>query len=216
MDQRLTQGITGWAGIVSFLISVIVGVLFFTYSGAPPVENVLMRDFLNLFVTVAFIVFLTGFQYCAVQTKHGYEWIGTLVLAFGLAFIIVTLVGQALESASVLGQTLPTDPTLVGSGAEGAIVIYGPIARMLTAAFLVSAGILIFGTRAVRSWIGWMALGVAAFHFALVPTYFSGFEPSRFYSINGLGIPTAGGLLLVWILITSVALLVKRRSLPRR
>lgn len=167
----------------------------------------LLRDFLNLFVTVGFIVFVTGFPYLATQAYPGYEWIGTLMMAFGLVFITVTLVGQALESGSVLGKTKPIDPTTVGSGAEGAIVIYGPIARMMTAAFLAAAALLITNTGFVATWIGWLAFAVALFHLALVPSYFSGYKPAKFYSINGIGIPMAGGLLMLWVLITSTALI---------
>lgn len=206
MELSLIQSAVGIAGIVAFAISVLVGILFFVYSGAPPARNVLFRDFLNLFVTVGFIIFITGLPYLVTQVYPAYEWIGTLVMVFGLAFITVTLVAQALESGSVLGKKR-LDPTLVGSGAEGAIVIYGPIARMLTAAFLASAGVLITSTGFVVAWIGWLAFAVALFHLALVPTYFSGYKPAKFYSINGIGIPTAGGLLMVWVLITSIALL---------
>ncbi|HET8671421.1 MAG TPA: hypothetical protein VFM05_12580, partial [Candidatus Saccharimonadales bacterium] len=99
-------------------------------------------------------------------------------------------------------------PTLVGSGAEGAIVLYGPVARMLTAAMLVVAGVLVLGTAVVASWLGWAAFAVAALHLALVPTIFSGYEPARFYSINGIGIPTAGGLMTCWMLLCSIALLI--------
>ena len=49
---------------------------------------------------------------------------------------------------------------------------------------------------------------------ALIPTIYSGSDPTRFYSINGLGIPTAGGLFALWVLIVSVTLLMRARSSP--
>ena len=47
---------------------------------------------------------------------------------------------------------------------------------------------------------------------ALIPTIFSGTDPTRFYSINGIGIPTAGGLFALWILVASAALLIRARQ----
>jgi len=37
-------------------------------------------------------------------------------------------------------------------------------------------------------------------------------RPTHFYSINGLGIPTAGGLFSLWVLFVSIALLIRARS----
>jgi hypothetical protein len=50
------------------------------------------------------------------------------------------------------------------------------------------------------------------FHLALVSTILSGIDPTHFFSINGLGIPTAGGLFGLWILFVSIALLIRSRA----
>lgn len=208
MDISLIQQVTAITGIASFILTMVVISLYFIYDGSPPAKNVLLRNYLNLFILVGLLIFISGFQYVATEFSPGYAWIGGLTQLFGFAFIVMTFTAQSFESASVLGKTKRIDPTLVGSGAEGSIVIYGPVARMLTAFTLLFAGVLILGTEIVAPWIAWVAFATAAFHIVLTPTLFSGSEPSRFYSINGWSIPVAGGLLLAWVLITSIALLV--------
>lgn len=56
-------------------------------------------------------------------------------------------------------------------------------------------------------WTGWAAVVVAAFHLGLAPTILSTTNPSRFNSLNGWSIPVAGGLLVTWVLIVSIAIL---------
>jgi hypothetical protein len=79
--------------------------------------------------------------------------------------------------------------------------------RLLVAAFLGSAGAAILLTGILPAWIGWFAFVVGLLQLAFVPTIFSTTDPSRFYSVNGWGIPVAGGFYLLWILSASVALI---------
>jgi hypothetical protein len=51
---------------------------------------------------------------------------------------------------------------------------------------------------------------IGIFHFVLIPSIYSGTDPSYFYSINGLGIPISGTLLPVWIFVISIMLLRKK------
>ncbi|HET8670740.1 MAG TPA: hypothetical protein VFM05_08985, partial [Candidatus Saccharimonadales bacterium] len=91
MDQDLIQLIVALGGIATFIISVVVGILFFTYSGPPPAKNVLLRDFLNLFASVSFVVFTTGFAYLSIAARPNYAWMGLLMAVFSLVFITTTL-----------------------------------------------------------------------------------------------------------------------------
>ncbi len=72
--------------------------------------------------------------------------------------------------------------------------------------------------RILPRWTAWLALAIAAFDVALIPTIYSGTNPSLFYSINGLGIPAAGGLFVLWVLLVSIMLLLRARgaSVARR
>jgi hypothetical protein len=206
MSELILQRWTGIIGIGIFALTMVEIPLYFVYSGPPPARNVLTRIFINLFVLMGVIAWAVGFQSLIVQARPDYEWLGTLCLAIGLAHVVVTFVADSIQAGSVLGQKERLDPTLVGSGAEGALTIYGPISRLLEAAFLASAGSALLVTGILPVWTGGLAYAVGTFNLALVPTLFSRTEPAYFYSINGWGIPVAGGLFMVWILVVSIVL----------
>lgn len=207
MSDISVQQWTGVFGLAFVALNAVVIPLYFVYSGPPPVRNILTRVLISMVALTGFIAFQVGFRHTLLQADSDFEWLGTLCLAFGLAQGIVTLVADALQAGSVLGKTGFVDPTLVGSGAERTMVLYGPMARLLGAAFLISAGSAVFATGVLPAWIGWFAFMVAIVQAAFVPTLFSTTDPTRFYSVNGWGIPVAGGFYLLWILATSVFLL---------
>jgi hypothetical protein len=126
---------------------------------------------------------------------------------------MLIMVANYHEVGAALARGVPVDTTLVGSGGEAAFLLWGPLARLLTALFLCSSGAAILVSRVVARWLAWVAFVIAAVHFALIPTIFSGTDPTHFYSINGLGIPTAGGLFALWVLFVSIALVSRARSM---
>lgn len=207
MSDFSIQQWTGVFGIAFVALNVIVIPLYFIYSGPPPVRNVLTRVLVSMVALVGLIAFLVGFRYSIVQARSDMEWLGTLSLAFGMAQAILLFVADSLQAGSVLGKTGYFDPTLVGSGAEKTMVIYGPVSRLLSAAFLFSAGAAILSTGVLPAWISWFAFIVGCIQFAFVPTIFSTTDPARFYSINGWGIPIAGGFYMLWVLTSSVSLI---------
>jgi hypothetical protein len=209
MNIKVRQ-FTGIAGIAVFLLSMVVLPLYFVYNGPPPVSNILTRALINMFVCTALITFLVGFRHLIREERPDFEWIATLSFTFGLVFAILTFVSDAIQVGSVLGKSGGIDPTTVGSGAEGAILLFGPIARLLTSMFLFTAAMAILGTHLLPKWTARMAQIIAVFHFVLIPSIFSGIDPSYFYSINGLGIPISGSLLLIWILVISIMILRKK------
>lgn len=207
VNDSTVQHLTSVAGIGIFALTVVVIPLYFIpYSGPPPTWNVLTRVLIDMFVLTGFIVFLVGFRHTILSARPDYEWLGTLCLAVGLAFVLLTFAADSIQAGSVLGAQERIDPTRVGSGAEGAWLIYGPMARLLSATFLASAGSAIHVTGVLPGWTGWLAYAVGAVHLALVPTIFYKTDPAHFYSINGWSIPVAGGLLLTWILVVSILL----------
>jgi hypothetical protein len=207
MSDLSVQQWTGVFGIAFVALNLIVIPLYFIYSGPPPVRNVLTRAFISMFALTWLIAFQVGFRHSVFQARSDFEWLGTLCLAFGLVNATLTFVADSLQAGSVLGKTGYIDPTLVGSGAERTMIIYGPVSRLLGAAFLVSAGSAILITGVLPAWIGWFAFVVGIIQLAFVPTIFSTTDPARFYSVNGWGIPVVGGLYLLWILATSVFLI---------
>ena len=198
---------TGMAGIATFALIVATVPLYFVYSGPPPASNILARSLVAMFSLVALLGFVVGLQALARRARPAEEPLATLLGALGIVLVAVDLVATALEAGTVLGRTEPFDPTLVGSGAEGALVIYGPVGRILTAAFLGTSGAVIVRARLLPAAVGRAAFALAAVQLAFVATYFSGTDPAQFFSINGWHLPVVGGLLGLWILATSVALL---------
>ncbi|WP_259070903.1 hypothetical protein HDF24_22870 [Mucilaginibacter sp. X4EP1] len=210
MNSINVRRVTGISGIAIFLLSMVVLPLYFVYSGPPPVSNILTRVLINMFVCTALIIFLVGFRYLIREARPDFEFIATLSFTFGLVFAIITFVSDAIQVGSVLGKSGGIDPTTVGSGAESAILLFGPIGRLLTSMFLFTAASAILGTHLLPKWTARMAQIIAVFHFALIPSIFSGTNPAYFYSINGLGIPISGTFLLIWILAVGIILFRKK------
>ena len=198
---------TGMAGIATFTLVVATVPLYFVYSGPPPAWNVLARSLVGMFSMVALLGFIVGLQALARRARPDDEPLAMLVGALGIVLVAADFVAIALEAGTVLGRTDRFDPTLVGSGAGGALVIYGPVGRILTAAFLGASGAVILRAHLMPAWVGRAAFGVGAVQLAFVATYFSGTDPAQFFSLNGWHLPVVGGLLGFWILAASVTLL---------
>jgi hypothetical protein len=198
---------TGMAGIATFALIMATVPLYFVYSGPPPAWNVLARSLVAMFSLVALLSFAVGLQALTRRARPEEEPLASLLGALGVVLVAVDFVATALEAGTVLGRTEPFDPTLVGSGAGGALVIYGPVGRILTAAFLGASGGVIIRARLLPAGFGWAAFALSALQLAFVATYFSGTDPAQFFSLNGWHLPVIGGLLGLWILAVSVALL---------
>jgi hypothetical protein len=168
----------------------------------------------SMFTCASFIVFLVGFREVLRRARPDFEFLASMAFYPGFAYFILMMVADSVQVGSVLAHAAPVDPTLVGSGGETAMLIWGPLSRLLTALFLTSAAGAILATEILPRWIAWLAFAIAALHVALIPTIYSGTNSSLFYSINGLGIPTAGGLFALWVLLASIALLVRARRAP--
>jgi hypothetical protein len=213
MKDQVLQGVTGWAGIFMYLTVMTVIPLFFVYEGAPPLINILTRSLVSMLTGAAYLVFLVGFRELLRRAAPDHEFLSSLSFHAGFAYVMLIMVANSVEVGAALARGAPVDTTLVGSGGEAAFLLWGPLARLLTALFLCSSGAAILVSRVVARWLAWVAFVIAAVHFALIPTIFSGTDPTHFYSINGLGIPTAGGLFALWVLFVSIALVSRARSM---
>ena len=214
MTELVLRRATGAAGVFMYLTVMTVIPLFFVYDGAPPVSNVLTRALVSMFTCASFLVFLVGFREILRRERPDHEFLASLAFYSGFAYVILIMVADSVQVGSVLARGGPVDPTLVGSGGEASLLIWGPLSRLLTALFLGAGAAAVLATRVLPRWIAWLAFAIAALDVALIPTIYSGSDPTRFYSINGLGIPTVGGLFALWILIVSVTLLLRARSSP--
>ena len=202
---------TGLAGLSTLALTLVVMPLHFIDQAAPSVPVVATRGVVNGFTCIGLLAFLVGIRHL-VRWEPVAELAATLALASGAVFIAVTLVADAMHLGSALLAGGGMDPTRIGGGAEAAIVLLGPTARLLTAVAVAFAGValaraaLVPGPLAVAAYV--LALGQVA----LVPTAWSGTDPANFYSINGWGVAVAGGMLVLWVASTGFALL--RRSAP--
>lgn len=210
-----SSGVVYWTGLFGmsmFGLDMLVIPLYFLYDGPPPAWNIVTRTLVSMLAGVALIGFSVGFRGVIAKSNAEYEWVGTFIFAIGLAYAIIAFVADAIQLGSVWGSKQALDPTLVGSGGEGALLLYGPMARLLTAVFLLASGAAILHTRVVATWLGWLAYGISVMHFLLIPSIFFMSDPLHFYSANGWNIPIAGGLFLLWIFLVSIFLLRNSRQ----
>ncbi|HKX26894.1 MAG TPA: hypothetical protein VJ302_04295 [Blastocatellia bacterium] len=203
-------GIRRWTGIIGIGISLLTMIelrLYFVYDGPPPVSNILTRILVDLLLCLGYLAFIVGLRQLILDASPDHEWVGRLCYTSGLVYVTLTLVADSIQVGSVLGSHGEIDPTTIGAGGEGALLVFGPIGRLLMALFLITAGAAILGTDLLPKWTAWVALTVAVFQLALVPSIFSGTDPSHFYSINGWGVAVAGALFMLWILTVSIVML---------
>jgi hypothetical protein len=198
---------TAISGIAAFLLTMAQIPLWFIYSGPPPAKNVLLRTFIALPLMVCLLVFVGGISTLIRQTDASYNGVATISLSIGSVFGATTLVAHSVQVGSVLGAERRIDPTTLGSGGEGALLIYGPINHLLMASYLIAASVALAGSGMMPMWVSILGYAIGAFQLALVPTLFYKTDPAHFYSLNGWNIPVSGGFFLTWVLVVSVLLL---------
>ena len=207
MSNVSARRATSAFGVAAFALTMASIPLYFTHDGPPPVSNVLARSLLDMLACAALIGFLVGLRQLLRDAGPDAEWLANLCLAWGLAYMTAAFVSISIQVGAVLGTDGRLDPTTLGGRGESAILIFGPLARLLTALCLLAAAAASRGSGLLPRWTERAAQGVALFHLAMVPTLFSGTLPAHFYSINGWNIPVAGGLFVAWVLAVSLALL---------
>jgi hypothetical protein len=216
MKKTTVYYCTGSIGIALYILVLLEIPLYFTYTptpeGTPPVNIILWRILIDLFIALGLIGFFSGLKNIIAQAAPGWEWVGTLIYSCGLTFATIALVADSIQAGGAWAAgTRPVNPTFVGHGADGALLIYGPINRLLNTIILVVSGILIIKTRLVPVWTAWLGFLIALYNAAFIPTLFYMTTPLDFYSANGWNIPIAAGWFFLWILIISICLIARRR-----
>jgi len=139
MKNQVLQRITGCAGVLMYLTVMTVIPLFFVYEGAPPLSNILTRVFVSMFTSAAYLVFLVGFREVLKRAAPDHEFTSSLSFHAGFAYVVLIMVADSVQVGTALAHSTPVDPTLVGSGGEASLLIWGPLSRLLTAIFSAAA-----------------------------------------------------------------------------
>lgn len=212
MQTNIVYRWTGLFGIALYLLILVEIPLYFVYTptaeGTPPVNIILSRILADLFVCIGLIGFFSGFRSIISRSHPDYEWVSTFIFANGVALAIVAFVADSIQAGGTwLANGAAVNPTFVGQGADGALLIYGPINRLLMVCMLLAGGTVILKTGMLPRWTGWLAFAACLYNLAFIPTLFFMTTPLDFYSVNGWNIPIAAGFFFMWILAVSICLL---------
>jgi hypothetical protein len=212
MKISASNRLTGISGIIMYLLVLLEITLYFVYtptaSNTPPRGIVVARILVDMFLCVGLIGFFSGFRDSISQDYSEYGWLANFMFGCGLAFAILALVADSMQIGSVWAAgNKDIDPTWVGSGGEGSLLIYGPVNRLMTMVILITGSALMLQTGLCSRWIAWLGFSVALYQLCFIPTIFHMTTPMDFYSVNGWNIPIAAGLFFLWILIASISLL---------
>ena len=156
------------------------------------------------------MVFLAGFRHLIRQARPDYEWVATLVFGAGLAFGTLQLAGDALQGGAALDASVKADPTVARALFEASYVFYGAIGLVMVALLLSSAGYAILATGVLPKWTGWVAFASAVVSLVAAPSIYGGTDYTSFYSASGWITYIAQLTFVIWFLIASVSMIMKR------
>ena len=124
------------------------------------------------------------------------------------AYVVMTLVAASLETGTSLWfPDGSLDPTVDGPLSAAAVLLHGPIARVLVATYLIALSVAardgVLSPR-VRRW----SVVLAIVNLALVPSLFFGMDAAFFYASNGWGSVALIGLInMIWFGVIGAAVL---------
>jgi hypothetical protein len=213
-DFRQIAKTTGIFGILAFLTVPVSMVLYFMYSGVPPVWNVLLRTLVSMFSLLFELIFFTGFQHIIKGLDKKHEWLITLMYNTVCISIAVNFVAHSLEAGGVLNpEGAAIDATQDGMLAQGNYLLYGSIGRLLMATFMTINGIITLRTKIFPVWTGWLAIIIGIINVIFIPGMFFGTNAGDFYSAIGWGNSAlAASIFTWWVLIVGIILLKNREK----
>ena len=124
--------------------------------------------------------------------------------------ITIELVGDELEAGAALDTWMQADPTAVRALMEGSFPMFGGIGLILSALMLASAGYAILGTGVLHKWTGSFAYAAALLNLAVAPSILGGTNITGFYTASGYAPFLGQAAMLIWFLIASVSMIVKK------
>ena len=209
--------ITGAAAVLGGLLSLVMVVLYFVYSGPPPQSNVLSRNLITVATFTAFLVFAVGLGRLLRTDGDGDPGLaGEVAVAALRTYVTVTLVATSLEvGTSLQFPDGSVDPTLDGPLAAGMVLLHGPIARVLVAVFLIGLASTPLARRHFSRRVRTGSVVLAVVNLVLVPSLFFGMDAANFYAANGWGaVASIGAVNVIWFAVLGRAILRIRDRAP--
>jgi len=160
------------------------------------------------------IVFLSGFRQLIVQTRRDVQWIADIGYAAGIAYVVVTLVGDGLVGGAALDASIDGGSgTVIRALTVGHALYFGSIGCVLTAVVSFASGYITLISGALPRWTGWLAVAVAIPNLVLVGTAFGGTDDTSFRAAGGWGSVALGTFpWLVWIVAVGIVVIRGRES----
>ena len=142
----------------------------------------------DTFLMAWLIVFLACFRQLVTRAKPDLRWIADLFFGAGIAFVCVTLVGDAMDGGSALDVTgLRPDPSVIRALTEGHAIMFGSTGAVLLALVSGTAAYLTFVSGVVPRWISVLAALTALSNLLWAPIGFLGTSPMNFFAAGGVG-----------------------------
>ncbi len=222
LTVRRWAGAFGVAGFVVFLVAL---PLYFGGMTNAPLDDaerfsdyvtsvntsILIRTSLaDPLIMGGLLVFLAGFRHLIRQARQEYEWLATLVFGVGVIVIALELAGDGLEAGAALDSVAKADPTVVRGLMEASFPLYGAIGLIMSALLLASAGYATLATGVLPRWSGWFAYTAAIANLLAAPSILGGTDYTAFWSAPGYVTFVAQVAMVIWFLIASISMLLKR------
>jgi hypothetical protein len=162
------------------------------------------------------LVFLSGFRQLILQTRRDVQWIADLGFSAGIAYVVVTLVGDGLEGGAALDASAGGGTSdVVVALTVGHALFFGSIGCVLTAVVSFAFGYITLISGALPRWTGWVAVAVAIPNLVFVGTAFGGTDDTSFRAAGGWGSVALGTFpWLVWIVAVGIVV-IRQRGMHR-
>lgn len=142
----------------------------------------------DTFLMGSLIVFLAAFRQLVMHAKSHLGWIADVMFGAGLAFITVTLIGDAMDGGTALDVwNVTPDASVIRALIEGHTLMFGSIGAVLLALTSGAAALLTFVCGVVPRWTGTLAALTSLSNLAWAPVAFGGTAPGSFFAAGGWG-----------------------------
>lgn len=203
MDKKQIHILTGFFGIIVFVLTLIEFPFYMAGGEAPPFQDVsqftsfvagsshffLIRIFLDILLCCSYLVFIAGFKQMILDHDRKYEFIANIWSSSGIALTTITLVADSIQAGVALDTIgyIP-DPSVLRGLTESYLLLYGTAGCSLIALNSFAGAVSIIKTGILPRWCGIVAFIVGILNVIMLPSMFGGSDPRKFYSASGWGV----------------------------